>query len=136
MKFLDTNILVYAYDINEKSKRQLAKDILADCWNNRSGAVSTQVLQEFYVTLTRKLPKTLSSDEAREIIRDFLSWPIYQIASADIIEASEIEDQYGYTFWDSLVITAARNASAEILYSEDMQDGQKLDNLKIINPFK
>lgn len=136
MKFLDTNILVYAYDIDEKSKHQTAKDILADCWNSRTGAISTQVLQEFYVTLTHKLSRKLPTNEVREIVRDFLSWPIYQIIPTDIAKASELEDQYGYTFWDSLVITAAQNASAEILYSEDMQDGQKLDDLKIINPFK
>ena len=136
MIFLDTNILVYAYDLDEKSKRQTAKAILADCWNNRSGVISTQVLQEFYVTLTRKLSSKLPASEARDIVSDFLSWSIYQIAPKDICEASETEDQYGYTFWDSLVITAARNARAEVLYSEDMQDGQKLGDLKIINPFK
>jgi len=136
MIFLDTNILVYAYDLDEKSKRQTAKAILADCWNDRSGVISTQVLQEFYVTLTRKLSSKLPASEARDVVSDFLPWSIYQIAPTDIGEASEIEDQYGYTFWDSLVITAARNSSAEVLYSEDMQDGQKLGDLKIINPFK
>jgi len=136
MIFLDTNILVYAYDLDEKSKRQTAKDILTDCWNNRSGVISTQVLQEFYVTLTRKLSSKLPASEARDVVSDFLSWSIYQIAATDIGEASETEDQYGYTFWDSLVITAARNARAEVLYSEDMQDGQQLGDLKIINPFK
>lgn len=99
MIFLDTNILVYAYDVDEKSKHETAKDILANCWNDRSGTVSTQVLQEFYVTLTRKLAKKLPNQEAREIIRDFLSWPIYQIAPADIVKASELEEKYGYTFW-------------------------------------
>lgn len=136
MIFLDTNILVYAYDLDEKSKRQTAKAILADCWNNRSGVISTQVLQEFYVTLTRKLSSKLPASEARDVVSDFLSWSIYQIVPTDIGEASEIGEQYGYTFWDSLVITAARNANAEVLYSEDMQDGQKLGDLKIINPFK
>ncbi len=136
MIFLDTNILVYAYDLDEKLKHQIAKDILTDCWNNRSGTLSTQVIQEFYVTLTRKLPKKLPVHEIREIIREFMSWPIYQITSVDIVKASELEEKYGYTFWDSLIITAAQNTDAAILYSEDMQDGQQLDNLRIINPFK
>jgi predicted nucleic acid-binding protein len=136
MIFLDTNILVYAYDLDEKLKHQIAKDILADCWNNRSGTLSTQVLQEFYVTLTRKLPKKLPVHDSREIIRELLSWPIYQITPVDIVKASELEEKYGYTFWDSLIITAAQNTNAEILYSEDMQDRQQLDNLRIINPFK
>jgi len=135
MIFLDTNILVYVYDLDEKSKRQIAKAILTDCWNNRSGVISTQVLQEFYVTLTRKLSSKLPASEARDVVSDFLSWSIYQIAPTDIGEASEIED-HGYTFWDSLVITDARNSSAEVFYSEDMQDGHMLGDLKIINLFK
>jgi predicted nucleic acid-binding protein len=65
-----------------------------------------------------------------------MSWSIYQITPVDIVKASELEEKYGYTFWDSLIIAAAQNTNAEILYSEDMQDGQQLDNLRIINPFK
>ena len=136
MTFLDTNILVYAYDVDEKVKHQIAKDILVECWKSRSGALSTQVLQEFYVTITRKLPKKIPVPEARKILREFLAWPMYQIAPADIVKASELEEKSGYTFWDSLVITAAQNTNAEILYSEDMQDGQQIGDLKIINPFK
>jgi predicted nucleic acid-binding protein len=136
MIFLDTNILVYAYDKDEKTKHEKAKDILTDCWNERSGLLSTQVFQEFYVTVTRKLPSKLSANEARETIKDFLSWPVHQITATDIFSASELEEKYGYSFWDSLVITAAQASGAAILYSEDMQDGQQIDGLKIINPFK
>jgi predicted nucleic acid-binding protein len=136
MIFLDTNILVYAYDNDGKIKHQTAKDIVINCWNDRSGSLSTQVFQEFYVTVTRKLPKKLSMYEARETIKEFLSWPIYHITPTDIISASELEERHGYSFWDSLVITAAKATGATILYSEDMQDGQQIDGLKIINPFK
>jgi predicted nucleic acid-binding protein len=136
MIFLDTNILVYAYDKDEKTKHDKAKDILIECWNNRSGSLSTQIFQEFYVTVTRKLPIKLSAHEARETIKDLLSWPVYQITPTDVVAASELEEKYGYSFWDSLVIKAAQATGATILYSEDMQDGHQIDGLKIINPFK
>jgi predicted nucleic acid-binding protein len=136
MKFLDTNILVYAYDTRGKTKHKKAQNILLDCWNSRSGIVSTQVLQEFYVTVTKKLPKTIPVQEAREIVKELLSWSVYEIVPADIIAASELEEQLKYSFWDSLIITAAQRADANILYSEDMQDGQQIGNLKIINPFQ
>jgi predicted nucleic acid-binding protein len=136
MIFLDTNILVYAYDIEEETKHQKAKEILIDCWDNHSGTISTQVLQEFYVTVTRKLSKKLPAHEARAIIKDFLPWPIYQIEPANVVAASELGEKYGYSFWDSLIITAAQNTDAEILYSEDLQDGQQLNGLRIVNPFR
>ncbi len=136
MIFLNTNILVYAYDKDEAAKHLKAKDIVADCWSNRTGSLSTQVLQEFYVTTTRKLPRNLPEHEAREIVEEFLSWSVYQIVPTDIVAASKLEEKYGYSFWDCLVITAAQNEGAEILYSEDMQHGQQIGNVRIVNPFK
>lgn len=136
MNFIDTNVLVYAYDVKAKSKHEVAKNILNDCWNNRSGIVSTQVLQEFYVTITKKLPKTIPLQEARDIVEEFLSWSVYEVTPADIISASESEEKLRYSFWDSLIITSAQRAKASILYSEDMRDGQHIGDLTIINPFK
>ncbi len=136
MIFLDTNILVYAYDKDEETKHAKAKEIVADCWNNRTGSLSTQVLQEFYVTVSRKLPIKLAVHEVREIVEEFLSWSVYPIVPEDIVVASKLEEKYGYSFWDCLIITAAQNEGAEILYSEDMQHGQQIGNVKIVNPFK
>lgn len=136
MIFLDTNILVYAFDKDEKTKHEKAKIILADCWNQQSGILSTQILQEFYVSLTSKIPNKLSINEASEVIKELLSWTIYEIMTQDIITATEIQDQYGYSFWDSLVISMAQKSDAELLYSEDMQDGQKIGSLTIVNPLK
>lgn len=136
MNFIDTNILVYAYDKDEKSKNRIAKNILIDCWEKKSGVVSTQVLQEFYVTVTAKLSKKLSIDEASELITDFLSWPIEQVTPYDILDATTFQKRYKYSFWDSLIIVLAQKSGAEVLYSEDLQDGQKLGDLIIKNPFK
>lgn len=136
MNFIDTNILVYAYDKDEKIKNPIAKKILTDCWEKKSGIISTQVLQEFYVTITAKLPKRLSIDEAKELIKDFLSWPTEQITPHDIIDATILQERHKYSFWDSLIIVTAQKSGAEILYSEDLQDGQKIGDLIIKNPFK
>jgi predicted nucleic acid-binding protein len=136
MNFIDTNILVYAYDKDEKIKNPTARKILLDCWEKKSGIISTQVLQEFYVTITAKLSKKLSINEARELIKDFISWPIEQVTPNDIIDATALQEQYKYSFWDSLIIILAQKSGAEILYSEDLQDGQKIGNLTIKNPFK
>jgi predicted nucleic acid-binding protein len=136
MNFIDTNILVYAYDNDEKSKNTIAKNILIDCWEKKSGAVSTQVLQEFYVTVTAKLSKKLSIDEARELITDFLSWQIEQVTPHDILDATTFQKRNKYSFWDSLIIVLAQKSGAEVLYSEDLQDGQKFGDLTIKNPFK
>jgi predicted nucleic acid-binding protein len=135
MNFIDTNILVYAYDKDEKIKNAIAKKILIDCWENQSGIISTQVLQEFYVTVTAKLSKKLSIDEARELIKDFLSWPVEQITPHDIIDATAFQERFKYSFWDSLIIVIAQKSGAGILYSEDLQDGQKIGGLTIKNPF-
>jgi len=136
MNFIDTNVLVYAYDKDEKIKNTIAKKLLIDCWENKSGIISTQVLQEFYVTVTTKLSKNLSINEARELITDFLAWQIEQVNPQDILEATVFQERYKYSFWDSLIIILAQKSGAEILYSEDLQDGQKFGNLIIKNPFK
>jgi predicted nucleic acid-binding protein len=136
MNFIDTNILVYAYDKDEKIKNPIAKQILTECWEKKSGIISTQVLQEFYVTITSKLSKKLSINEARELIKDFLSWPIEQVTPHDIVDATTFQERYKYSFWDSLIIILAQRSGAEILYSEDLQDGQKFGDLTMKNPFK
>jgi predicted nucleic acid-binding protein len=135
MNFIDTNILVYAYDKDEKLKRPIAKRLLEECWENKSGVLSTQVLQEFYITITSKLSKKLGIDEARELLKDYLLWQIESITPHDIIGATEFQERYKYSFWDSLIITVAQKAGAEKLYSEDLQAGQKFGELTIVNPF-
>jgi predicted nucleic acid-binding protein len=135
MNFIDTNILVYAYDNDEAVKSRIAKKILIDCWETKSGIISTQVLQEFYVTVTAKLPKKLPLSKASELVKDFLSWPIEQVTPHDIIDAIALQDRYKYSFWDSLIIVVAQKSGAITLYSEDLQDGQKFGELTIVNPF-
>jgi predicted nucleic acid-binding protein len=133
--FVDTNILVYAYDVDAGEKHVIAQALLRDCWEARSGVVSTQVLQEFYNTVTRKLTKKLSPQSAREIVGTYQAWPVYCPTVDDILSASELEKQHTLSFWDSLIVVAAQNLGADILISEDLQDGRQIGNLKITNPF-
>jgi predicted nucleic acid-binding protein len=133
--FLDTNVLVYAFDADAGGKYEKAQAILKECWDNQSGTISTQVLQEFYVTITRKLSNKVDKQVARNIVQTYKAWQLHSITPDDIIEASEFEEQNKFSFWDSLVVVAAQKTGASILYSEDMQD-KRIGNLTIINPFK
>jgi|SRR5579884_680769 len=133
--FLDTNVLIYAFDVDEKAKHKKAQKILRDCWDGENGAVSIQVLQGFYNAVTHKISKTISKSDARDVIRTYQVWPMPSITVDDIIDASELEEQLKYSFWDSLIIVAAQKIEAELLYSANMQDGQQIGSLKIVNPF-
>lgn len=133
--FIDTNVLVYAFDADAGHKFKKAQSILRDCWDNQSGSLSTQVLQEFYVTVTRKLANKMDKQSARNILQVYKAWSVHSTTPEDIIDASEFEDRYKLSFWDSLIIVVAQKTGAETLYSEDMQDGQKFSALTIVNPF-
>ncbi len=133
--FVDTNVLVYSYDVDAGSKHETARSVLRELWESRSGAVSTQVLQEFYVTVTRKIPKPIPRRTAREIIETYAAWPVHRPLVRDVAQASELEERYQLSFWDSLIITSAQQTDARVLLSEDLQDGQRFGELSIVNPF-
>lgn len=136
LTFIDTNILVYAYDVDAGIKHTKAQGVLLDSWENGLGCLSIQVLQEFYVTVTRKLAIKISSQEARSIIETYRAWPVFLPTVDDVLAASEVEENYKLSFWDSLIVVAAQKLGATNLASEDLQDGQQIGSLKIINPFK
>ena len=133
--FVDTNILVYARDSSESEKQPTAKQWLTHLWQQESGRISAQVLNEYYVTVTQKLKPGLSREQARADIRALAVWQPLEI-STKLIEASwDIQDQYAYSWWDTLVITSSLFLDCKYLLSEDMQHEQKINNLTIINPF-
>jgi predicted nucleic acid-binding protein len=133
--FLDTNIIIYAYDVSAGSKHDTAKQIVQDLWNSGTGLISTQVLQELYVSITRKIPVPLDIKSARGLISDFLKWDIVINDGTMILSAIDIQARHKYSFWDSLIIASAIKANADILLSEDLTDGQTISGLKIHNPF-
>ncbi|MBW1980421.1 MAG: PIN domain-containing protein [Deltaproteobacteria bacterium] len=133
--FIDTNIIIYAYDLSADRKREAARDILAGLWNSGFGMISTQVLQEFFVNVVQKIPKPMDAQQAREIVQDFLKWQVVVNTGDSIIEAIEISIKFQYSFWDSMIIAAAIAGGAAVLLSEDLQDGQVINGLTIKNPF-
>jgi predicted nucleic acid-binding protein len=133
--FVDTNILVYSYDTDAGIKHETARSVLRALWVSRTGVVSTQVLQEFYVTVTRKLPKPLARQTARNIVDTYRAWPVHRPQVGDVIIASELEERHKLSFWDALVITSAQQSDARTLLSEDLHAGQRFGPLVIVNPF-
>ncbi len=135
MHFVDTNVLVYQFDESDPVKQRRATDVIRVLWETRSGRLSHQVLQEFYVTVTRKLNPAISRDRAHEEIRDLLAWRPVHPAEALLEDAWHIEDRFGFSWWDSLIVASARAQDCKVLLSEDLQDGLDIDGLQVMNPF-
>lgn len=133
--FVDTNVLVYNRDLSDKTKQSRAGQWLSHLWLTRTGRLSFQVLHEYYATVTRRLSHALSPGEARSEIRDFRTWDPIQLDFSVLERAWLIESKFGFSFWNSLIVSAAQLAGCEILLTEDLQDGQDLDGLRIVNPF-
>ena len=133
--FVDTNILVYVRDSSEIKKQPVAKQWLEYLWKHECGKISAQVLNEYYVTVTQKLKPGLSKEQARADLRALAVWRPLDVSSTLIEAAWDTQDKYGYSWWDSLVITSALFLDCTYLLSEDMQHEQKIANLTIINPF-
>jgi len=134
--FVDTNILMYAHDSAAGEKHERARALVEDLWETRSGVVSTQVLQELAVNLRRKAKKPLDAQVTRDIVSDYLAWQVVVNAGDSILEALDLESRYQVSFWDALVIQAAQVGRAEILYSEDLSDGQRYGSVLVRNPLK
>ncbi len=133
--FFDTNVLVYMFDADAKQKQAQAQHLFEESTRDGRFLISTQVLQEFYVTATRKLAVPLASEQAERVIRDLSVFTLVPIDAQIILAAIKITNHYHFSFWDSLIIQAALHGGAEVLYSEDMQDGQVINELLIKNPF-
>lgn len=134
--FVDTNILVYSHDVDAEQKHQIAQNILLELWKNRNGVLSVQVLQEFYVTMTRKVLHPIPPNSVRNIIRDYFSWHIEINDLNSILIASRIGEDYKISFWDALIVAAALKAKADKILTEDLQAGQIIEGIPIENPFK
>lgn len=114
---------------------EIAADLLAELWESREGVVSTQVLQEVYVNLTRKLRKPMTRLRARAIVERYAAWPVHQVTPADILRASELEQRHTLAFWDALLVVAAQRLGADRILNEDMQSGRSFGGVRIENPF-
>lgn len=133
--FIDTNVLIYAHDTRAGAKREVAKAILAELWAGRTGALSLQVLQEFYVNVTRKIPSPLPKNLARVVVESYSSWCV-ETTPSDISTAFRIEDAARIGFWDALIVASAVRIGAARILSEDLNAGQRIAGIPVENPFR
>jgi predicted nucleic acid-binding protein len=133
--FVDTNVLVYRFDVGKPEKQKAADAWFSRLWEIRNGRLSFQVLREFYVTVTKKLPNQLETGAARNVVRSLLAWKPIACSDRLISSAWEIEDRYSISWWDALIVAAAREHECTILLTEDLQDGQVLAGVRVTNPF-
>lgn len=133
---VDTNVLVYRYDTADRQKRQQAADVLERIRSAGTGALSAQVLGEFYVVATRRIASPLTPTEAEQSVAHFLrSWTVYDISSWAVLEATRAAQRYQMSYWDALLWTTAKLNRVPTVLSEDFQHGRLLEGVRFINPF-
>ena len=133
--FVDTNVLVYRYDNSEPAKRNRADQWHTMLWRHRLGRLSFQVLQELYATLTRGRGVNFDPAEAREIVVELLEWQPRQIDVSILQRAWFLQDRFNLSWWDALIVAAAQASECPVLLTEDLQDGQVLDGVRVVDPF-
>lgn len=133
--FVDTNVLVYAHDLDAGAKRERAVAVLRTLWEQKAGRLSTQVLQEFYVNVTQKIATPISRGRAREVVRNYAAWVETTITPASVLRASEISEAHQISFWDSLIVAAAEQEGASVILSEDFQHERIISGVRVVNPF-
>lgn len=132
--FVDSNVLLYADDRSAGPKRDRARELIEEVMNTRTGVLSLQVLQEYFAVATKKLG--IPATGARQRIELLSRLDVVVLGVEDILVAIDLHRLHQFSIWDALVIRAALNAGCRVLYSEDLQDGRRIDGLEIVNPFK
>jgi predicted nucleic acid-binding protein len=134
-QFVDTSILVYAHDVTAGDKHDRARALVEELWDTREGCLSVQVLQEFFVTTTRKIPKPLGATAAARVIDDLAHWHVHTPAAGDVLAAIDIHQRTGASFWDAMIIRSAKELGCGVLHSEDLNSGQAYQAVQVHNPF-
>jgi predicted nucleic acid-binding protein len=127
---------MYAHDTSAGEKHERARALVEQLWRDRAGVVSTQVLQELSVNLRKKVRVPLDGKATRDIVADYLTWQVVVNGGESILEAIDLESRYQISFWDALIIHAAHTSGAEIVYSEDLSDGQTYGDVRVVNPLR
>jgi predicted nucleic acid-binding protein len=133
--FVDTNVLVYAYDTTAGSKRDRARSLLAELWESGEGCVSVQVLQEFFVNATRKVPRPLDPAFAATVIADLSHWRVHAPGPGDVLTAIESHRRQDISFWDAMIVCSAASLGCQVMYSEDLSPGRQYEGVRVQNPF-
>jgi predicted nucleic acid-binding protein len=131
--FFDTNVLVYADDKAALEKQRRAIELVAEHRRAKTGVLSLQVLQEYFVTVTRKLK--VDAKIARRKVELLAEFDVVVPDLDDILAAIDLHRLHGFSFWDALVVRAAKEAGCTVLFSEGMQSGRAIDGVRIVNPF-
>lgn len=131
--FVDTNVFIYALDDGNRAKQKVAQLWRATLWENRLGRTSFQVLEEFYVKVSKKLPA--ARELARAEVRDLLAWQPVKVDAEIMERAWKIQDRYKISYWDALIVAAAKATACHYLLTEDLQADQNLDGVRVLSPF-
>ena len=134
--FVDTNILVYAHDADAGMKHERAVSILKELWDKDTGRMSVQVLQEFYINVTKKLTTRLARSSAREVVEIYAAWIHEPTTPETVLRATDIAELAQISFWDALILASAEKSGAATLYSEDLNHGQSIVGIQIVNPLR
>ncbi|MBN8510413.1 MAG: PIN domain-containing protein [Burkholderiales bacterium] len=133
--FVDTNVLLYSEDRADPAKHRTAREWLRALWLRRNGRLSVQVLNEFYANATRKLRPAMPAGDARAEVRRYQRWQPWAVDHATVETAWGLESRFGLSYWDALVAASARHQGCSWLLTEDLQHDQRIDGLRIVNPF-
>ncbi len=134
MRFVDTNILVYAETPGEGAKHEAACRVLRDIWAQGDGAVSAQVLQELFVTVTKKASRPYSVETGRRLIANYAAWHVVAVDQSLVLAAIDIQQEAQLSYWDAAIVAAAVASGAHVLLSEDLNDGQLIRGVRVCNP--
>jgi predicted nucleic acid-binding protein len=133
--FVDTSVLVHSHDLDSGLKRAIAEYVLKQLWQDETGVLSTQVLQEFYAALTSGIASPVPRRAARDLIHAYSVWPVVTLDGADVQAASDFEERYRVGFRDAMIIVAARKSGATLLLSDTLQPYRPITGLELQNPF-
>lgn len=135
MDFVDTNVLLYAYDTAAGHRHDRAVDLVDRLWRDRSGGISVQVLQEFFVNATRKVAVPVTLAAATDRLRSLSRWRVHSPLADDVLAAASWSHRHQLSFWDAMIVRSAAELHCGILWSEDLNDGQLIEGVRVRNPF-
>jgi predicted nucleic acid-binding protein len=135
VEFVDTNVLVYAYDPSADRRHLAARDLLDRLWRDGRGVLSVQVLQEFYVTVTRKVRVPVPADTAADRLRGLLRWRVHAPLPGDVVAAAAMSARHRISLWDAMIVRSASETACHTLWTDDLNDGQVIEHVRVRNPF-
>ncbi len=133
--FVDANVLIYAFDTSAAAKQAAARQLVERLWDEGSGCLSVQVLQEFFVTVTRKVARPLPIDEATERVRELTAWRVFSPSAGDVLAAIDVHTKERISFWDAMIVHAAVESSCDVLWTEDLSHGRVIRGVRVCSPF-